>query len=184
MGNGHACACYCPPPTPKSRDCFSPCHYYSKWATTSTDTARGNVIQRIPGITMSETNNTARMIPMTEEDKRNLEEVLFNQHLRSMGLDFWKCIEGKHKELKSDLMMIQGLISMVPRPSQKHRTDPSQFQIRNIWWLYFPTFVLYVNTIDVSNLFISNKNNKNIGTTEKLQIMLLTAIYNKIKSIF
>ena len=65
-------------PNLKSRDRFSPCHYYSKWATTSTDTAGDNVIQRIPGITMSETNNTTRRIPMTEEGKRNLEEVLFN----------------------------------------------------------------------------------------------------------
>ena len=79
MGNGHARAYFHPLTTLKS-----------KWATTTTDTAEGNVIQRIPGITMSETNNTARMIPMTEEDKRNLEEVLFNQHLRSMGLDFLK----------------------------------------------------------------------------------------------
>ena len=39
---------------------------------------------------MSETNNTARMIPMTEEDKRKLEEVIFNQQLRSVGLDFLK----------------------------------------------------------------------------------------------
>ena len=90
MGNGHAHACFCPPTTLKSWDRFSPCHYYSKWATTSTDTAGGNVIERIPGITMSETNNTARRIPMTEEDKRNLEEVIFNQQLRSMGLDFLK----------------------------------------------------------------------------------------------
>ena len=90
MGNAYAHACFCPPTILKSRDRFSPCHYYSKWATTSTDIAGGNVIQRIPGITMSETNNTARRIPMTKEDKRNLEEILFNQQLRSMGLDFLK----------------------------------------------------------------------------------------------
>ena len=90
MGNGHARAYFCSPSTLKSTNCFCPCHYISKWATTTTDTAGGNVIQRIPGITMSETTNTAKRIPMTEEDKRNLEEVLFNQQLRSMGLDFLK----------------------------------------------------------------------------------------------
>ena len=39
--------------------------------------------------------------------------------------------------------------------------------------------------IDVSDfLFISNKNNKNIDTIKTSPIILLTAIYNKDKSIF
>ena len=64
---------------------------------TSTDIAGDSVLQRTrtPGIEMSQTNNTSRgipssLIPMTEEDKRKLEEVIFNQQLRSVGLDFLK----------------------------------------------------------------------------------------------
>ena len=64
---------------------------------TSSDIAGDSVLQRTrtPGIEMSQTNNTSRgipssLIPMTEEDKRKLEEVIFNQQLRSVGLDFLK----------------------------------------------------------------------------------------------
>lgn len=58
---------------------------------TSTDIAG----DRTPGIEMSQTNNTSRgipssLIPMTEEDKRKFEEIIFNQQLRSVGLDFLK----------------------------------------------------------------------------------------------
>ena len=53
----------------------------------------GSNLQRNSNISKSDTNISHRdipssLIPMTEEDKKRLEQVLFNHQLASVGLDF------------------------------------------------------------------------------------------------
>ena len=88
--------------------------------------------------------------------------------------------------MKSDLVMIQALISMVPKGLLRsidlaHHNSKSGIYDN---YIFQHLFFMLIQLMFLIYSFISNKNNKNIGTTEKLHIILLTAIYNKIKSIF